>query len=783
VVLIALLAAPQAFLMPLQAHAATSGFVSSAEGVKSPTLQEIEHGIADRIKRVEEFRFIAQEAAKLGVRAWLFGGTAAGYAHYVKWDMQREKGDERFQKDRFDYDYTNIYRSTQDLDIVIDGNAHQAQRLQAALQQKYPHLQGSKSAWEVRLLTQDMGDKLAILDNPDFLNQHTDSNSTGLIEVTQPQEGEPVVRDIKSWNSKEPYFLKDVRDGTIRYYFSPLHESTRFAKEGRNPPILSVIRYLTKAFQYNLKIRPEDLTQIKKFVNEFDPKQIEASSYVANWIENNAKKLVKNSSNLEYAWKMLDEIGLRNKLAAMKGNRNEFDSLAWWLSKEPLRSKPLGQGSGRTAQELGLSVVAHETANYSAFESMTHSHVGEPNVLISRKGAVGEDAMFGEGFYVAPGRVGRSSIQSSGMNVRFQLDPSAREGSDFTYVKDHSDGEQLVITNKAALKVIPESVAFEPLEYFKMLENSKPMIQDGDQALWQQLRNRVSRKFHALGKDDQSAILQIVKKSFSGANPNEAVIREWLSLPISNEYPELIEQLLKQKRPEFDRWIAKYYLSQPHSTQNPKWFEALLKRGTVDEALVSDALTQPHWKSHPEWVLALIKKDSVNQPVIGHILTKPFWSDHPEFVTAMMEKEKYDEQIARYILTLPQWKDHPELVSTLMSKAGKLQMTSAFTVKRKGRYLVDVAIALEVFKQPHWAEHPELLQQAIEKGTMDVMLDMDVLLLPHWKNHPKLRELVGGQDPTVESLRKAFQSGLTLKSGTQAPRAKCVQSILSRIFK
>ncbi|MFL5815120.1 MAG: hypothetical protein ACJ763_16205, partial [Bdellovibrionia bacterium] len=137
----------------------------------APTIQELEREIADRLKRVEEFKFIEQEANKLGVKAYLFGGTAAGYAHYVKWDLQREKGDKRFQKDRFDYDYTNIYRSTQDLDIVIDGNPEQATQLQNALQQKYPHLQGSKTAWEVRLLTQDLGDKQAILNNPDFMNQ------------------------------------------------------------------------------------------------------------------------------------------------------------------------------------------------------------------------------------------------------------------------------------------------------------------------------------------------------------------------------------------------------------------------------------------------------------------------------------------------------------------------------------------------------------------------------------------------------------------------------------
>src|SRR5689334_1342352 len=82
---------------------------------------ELQRAIGERVSRVEELRFLKQEAEKLGVRAWLFGGTAAGFGHYVHWDLMREEGDLRFQPDRFDYDYTNIYRSTQDMDIVVDG--------------------------------------------------------------------------------------------------------------------------------------------------------------------------------------------------------------------------------------------------------------------------------------------------------------------------------------------------------------------------------------------------------------------------------------------------------------------------------------------------------------------------------------------------------------------------------------------------------------------------------------------------------------------------------------
>ena len=70
----------------------------------------------------------------------------------------------------------------------------------------------------MRLLKSKIGDKEALLDNPDYLNQHTDSNSTGMIEITESKD--PVVRDLRDWNSKDPIFLKDIQSGTLHYYFS-----------------------------------------------------------------------------------------------------------------------------------------------------------------------------------------------------------------------------------------------------------------------------------------------------------------------------------------------------------------------------------------------------------------------------------------------------------------------------------------------------------------------------------------------------------------------------------
>lgn len=345
--------------------------------------------IASRRARVPEFEYIRKEAERRGLRVWLFGGTAAGYSHYVKWDLLRELGDARFQPNRFDYDYTNIYRSTQDLDIVVNGSAQEAQEFEQALKSQFPYFLGSKAAgWEVRSIKDSHGDKGGLLGDFGFMNQHTDSNSTGMVELTQPPAGESVVRDIRDWtNNQNPAFLKDVDEGRLTYYHSPKHTETPRFKSGQNPPIFSVIRALTKAFQYDLKINGEDLAILQREINQFDPRRDLSNSDAARWIERNGKKLFQHAVDLDYAWNTLEKLGLRKKLISIQNDPETFDSLAWWMNKEPLMAKPVGEGSGKTAESLGIKTVAHETVDFLAYESITRSHTGAPNVFISRNNA------------------------------------------------------------------------------------------------------------------------------------------------------------------------------------------------------------------------------------------------------------------------------------------------------------------------------------------------------------------------------------------------------------
>ena len=99
----------------------------------------------------------------------MFGGTAAAWGHYVRWDMRRELGIEELQPHRFDYDYTNVFRANQDFDIVIDGTVEQAEAFEAAVQKQFNYFSGTRPTWEVRLLNESRLDKDAIM-GEDFQN-------------------------------------------------------------------------------------------------------------------------------------------------------------------------------------------------------------------------------------------------------------------------------------------------------------------------------------------------------------------------------------------------------------------------------------------------------------------------------------------------------------------------------------------------------------------------------------------------------------------------------------
>ncbi len=540
-------------------------FRSFKSGIK-PT--ELEFDAVQKISKIPEFEFIREQAEKKGLRVWLFGGTASSYLHYVKWNLQREKGIINLQADRFDFDYTNIFRSTQDLDIVIDADAAKAQEFEQLIANKFPHFLGAKAKWEVRTLRTRMGTpgqanfKEALLGDLDFSQQNTDSNSLGMVEVTRSEKimgkHEPAIRDLKTWDQSHSQFMQDTLNNEISYFRSDKHFSTSRAKMGENPEILSVIRLLVKAFQYDLGFSQQDFAEMKKVVDAFDASKINNAS-ANRRIADTAKKLVMHATNIEYAMNRLDELGLRKKLISM-GNKDVQDSSAWWLNKEPLRSKAFGPGTGKTAKELNIDLVAHETSSFLAYESITRAHSGEPNVLISRNGFVGEGAGCGDGFYTQMGKYG---ARGTGLTIRFRVDPNAREGTDFSKHDNY-----IVFKNKKALKVIQESLNFSLSDLIKLSDaNSDFGIDHSDLALVEKLKRKlnavsISEELEKLMNSPRPEDRQQLMSTLSAfSNPRlrkmigEEVIRK-LILNIFSKYSQLKNSKNDVDIKKYLDWIA-----------------------------------------------------------------------------------------------------------------------------------------------------------------------------------------------------------------------------------
>lgn len=478
---------------------------------------ELEAGIVAGLGKVPELKFLREEAEKLGVEAHLFGGTAASFAHYVKQDLQRRKGDASIQADRFDYDFTSIFRSTQDLDVVIDGPRDKIDKLTRILRERYPHFIGDKAnKWELRSLRESHGSpnqvgyKEALLDSKDFLLQNSDSHSTGLIRATKG-DGSPAVRDLRDWNSKVSQFEKDVLEGRLHFYHSDQHMQTPRAKNGGNPEIFSVIRALTKAFQYDLTFPPETLSIFKKIIEETNWSVFQRDQNLQRRLVDISKKLFLHAVDLEQAWNVIDGLGLRAKLMSFD-RTNVEGSLAYLMNKEPLRTGELGAGNGRTADELARSlgleslIVAHETQSFQAYESITRSRAGVPNFFVSREGSVGEAAVHGWGVYSAIGRTGARGTQ---ITVRMTIDPRAREGTDFVYVAKHGF---ILIRNRAAARVISEPIRLSTVGFLTMIATGTENFQ-GDLALLETFRRKLTRNPEPLKAADKNAIRKLLKQT------------------------------------------------------------------------------------------------------------------------------------------------------------------------------------------------------------------------------------------------------------------------------
>ncbi len=539
------------------------------------SLDKFTQAIKEAFIQNSEIQYITKLAKKMKVRAWLFEDAASGLVYYVKKDLERKtKREDRwfeFQEERFDYDYMNIYRFDQHIVIVIDGSDKKARIMKKALSKKFPYFQqnSNESIWKVRAL-KNIRKK--------GIKQYTDSYSAIMVELTKSEE--PIIRSIREWGSEDLFFLKDILKGEISYYFSKNHG------ESVNPEMFSVIRYLIKMFQYKLAPKKEDLEGIKEIIREFSASELK-TSYEKFWWEMNVRKLFTKNIDLEKSWKILDELGLREKLISMESNKKKRGSLAWWFNKEPLKTKKIEEGASKNANELGLKIVSHSIdfttasygiSNFTIYEMIIRSFTGRPNVFVSRNNITGD---YEKGFYTLRGKEG---IRGTDFTVRFHVHPEAREGIDFTLMDNNLYNSSVIFFNKAALKVIPEIFNKSFIDFFEFLiRDDKDWSWNPEKALIERLSRTINRKWlsgKVSNKDVEYVYKEIIldsikKKSYAW----ETVVQEWFKLDVSLKHFEyaLIHLLIR--------------------VQNGKLLQTLLEKHIINKAIIKKLNKEyPNWK-------------------------------------------------------------------------------------------------------------------------------------------------------------------------------------------
>ena len=765
--------------------------------------KDLSRAVKERLLRVPEFSFIKEEADKLGVKAYLFGGTASAFGHYVRWDLERERGDKKYQKERFDYDFTNIYRGNQDLDIVVDGTAKQALDLKEILEEKYPHFVGDKESWEVRLLRDQIERKSALLNDPDFLNQHTDTNSTGMIAINDQGDDDFVFRDLFSWDEEESAFLKDVSSARITFLYSKTHNETTRYKEGKNPPIFAAVRYLAKLAQYELKGIKEDLDLIKKIIKETDWSSVQNNSYVKYKLEEFGKKVLLNAPNSEYAWNLLEDTGLRKKLIEMDGNRiRDEGTLSWWMNKEPLRSKPIGLGHGRRAEEIFLNqmdknadnknadkngeiILSHETSDFKAYENITRSSRGEANAFISREGIEGESAISGDGFYT---KLGFKGAAGTNLTIRFKLNLKAREGSDFIY--NHDD--VVILKNKKAITLMQENINVTLKDFIKLILNGG--IEEQDLGLIEKMKRKFKRKVFENNEIDE-VVLYLMKPNILKSISKKSWILYLLpTMEKSKHFDLLLKELVKNK--ELHNKLLEYFFSQEESVQYEEQLDFIINNLESKKLFIRYLFSRKHWKSKRSlidvdeiiqegktdeifaiikyvlpnevnrnwfWQISELRDGDYNSSLIEHVLSQPIWKNNGDLITKILSNDhersslySREDLINRIVglLMLPHWREHPEWhswVEILFSKDSlywKNQQLQAHFIEM---YL----------HSPHWNRQINIINRLLDNPSNIREMASYVLNLPHMVDHPYLIKkaiLKSKHEDHWESLSKVFKN-------------------------
>ncbi|OGQ79913.1 MAG: hypothetical protein A2289_12805 [Deltaproteobacteria bacterium RIFOXYA12_FULL_58_15] len=560
--------------------------------------------VGERLGRVHEFSRMQNIAKDLGIaNVWLVGPSALSWTQYVHWDLQRQSGNTDVAAERFNYNWINIFRRHEPLQIVINGTSEQAQHYEERLKAEMPQVTGGNNDWQIQLLDSEHKGLPGLLESSEFLTTHRSSVARGAIELTATES--QIVSDIGGANSTQ-VFLED------NYYRRPRFDDHDLeADRYYHPPILAALRYLVVVSRHRFEVPKESCRLIRKIFAEFNEKRDLHNLRLKEEFLSNVEALGSDSMDVAHLFKVLKHVGATGVVQKLREKEIE-----------PIKFGPLGLGIGIPAWLLGFRKAGHGIlfGGLEQYDSMTSAPDGKPNVHKSVKRAA-----FGEGHYVSPGNKGwttfpnetvrkdRPDIQRdrSVPTVRYEVHPWAqtsgrRLGGDFNI----NTSDDYKFKNGRALRVICEKPDLEVAEYFEWLQNNPPFTA-ADVGIQDYVERLLQNRTQIMGDADVQRAYATVQRSLGKEEWTEREMQmanDWLTLffPEMTTNAEMrssavswLSKLLDCNHFYFTRKIVEDVLSKPRLYEvaelNPHvilWGEKIFNQCAIHEGRLEPTVAQ-----------------------------------------------------------------------------------------------------------------------------------------------------------------------------------------------
>ncbi|MCH2533365.1 MAG: hypothetical protein MK008_02870 [Bdellovibrionales bacterium] len=202
---------------------------------------------------------------------YIYGGAAHQIVSAVHEYLERKKGNKRATGLPKSFS-RHLLSHISDVDIAVDATHEIRNNLVEELKEHFPEVVEGKTRWETVSLHYE--NDRGIFENKNINQQNTDAISSGMIRVLplnkKLSKKYPSLYDVRTKNTPDGKSYLDAFLKETNYYFhSENHSETALAKAGKNPEIVSAVKYIANLARYELKgdVQSDDL--VKKIITDY----------------------------------------------------------------------------------------------------------------------------------------------------------------------------------------------------------------------------------------------------------------------------------------------------------------------------------------------------------------------------------------------------------------------------------------------------------------------------------------------------------------------------------